>query len=162
MNKQVIIIAIIFIPIMFSGCRQVNDEPAGSEGWLKGDVQQKFETIAGQLGGFGRIMWEVDYRFQELYWAGQDMNWEYALHHVLEIEETLEDGLERRPARAGSARQFLTSALPEVEKAIESGDQELFEKRFQVLMSTCNSCHVLEEMPFITVNLPLARRSSIR
>jgi hypothetical protein len=160
-NPFMISMVIVFM-ILFSACRQAGDRPAGSDGWLAGDIQQKFETIARQFAGFGKTMWETDYRYQELYWAGKDLNWEYAEHQIEELEETLEHGLERRPVRAASAQQFLTSALPELEKAVIARDPELFEKRFLNLMNTCNSCHALEEMPFITVKLPRERRSSIR
>ena len=133
-----------------------------SDGWLTGSNQERFDKVANHLGGFGKAMWEVDYRFYELYWAGNDMNWEYALHQALEMGETIENGLERRPERAASAQLFITSALPGIEKAIAAEDPELFERNFQLLMSNCNACHALEEMPFLTVKTPLERRSSIR
>jgi hypothetical protein len=148
--------------LLLYSCQNAGDEAVGKDGWLTGDSRQKFETVANHLGGFGRAMWEVDYRFQELYWAGRDENWEYAAHQIEELEETLEDGLERRPARAQSAQQFLTVALPGLEEAIEKRSPELFESRFTVLMNTCNSCHVLEEMQFIRVGIPTLKRSSIR
>lgn len=153
--------AIPIILLAFS-CRPAGDEPAGTDGWLTGDVQQKFETVANHLGGLGRAMWEIDYRYQELYWAGQDENWQYAGHQVEELEETLEDALERRPARAHSAQHFLTVALPGLEEAIEQRDTEQFEIRFNTFMNTCNSCHALEGMQFIRVAIPTDRRSSVR
>jgi hypothetical protein len=161
MKKRFYLIFGIYAVLSFA-CQQAGDEPAGKDGWLTGDTHQKFETISNHLGGFGRAMWEVDYRFQELYWAGRDENWGYAAHQIEELEETLEDGLERRPERAPSAQHFLTVALPGLEEAIENRSPELFESRFNILMNTCNSCHVLEEMQFIRVGLPEQRRSSIR
>lgn len=162
MKNYSLITSITLIVMLLSACQDAGDQPAGSDGWLKGDVQQKFETVASHLGGFGKAMWEVDYRFRELYWAGKDMNWEYAEHQIEELEETIEKGLERRPARAASAQQFLTSAVPDLEKAIETKDPEMFERRFIVMLNTCNSCHALEDMPFLTVRIPVERRSSIR
>jgi hypothetical protein len=148
--------------LLLVACRQAGDQPAGSDGWLTGDVQQKFETIAAQLGGFGRIMWEIDYRYHELYFAGMEMNWGYAGHQLEELQETLEDGLERRPARAASAQQFLGSAIPGIKESIGAADKDMFEKRFNILMNTCNSCHALEDMPFLTVRLPVQRKTAIR
>ncbi len=162
MKKASVYKVLLFLLIIATACQQSGDQPAGSDGWLKGDVQQKFETVASHLGGFSIAMWQVDYRFHELYWAGKDMNWEYADHQIEELEETIEKGLERRPARAASAEQFLTSAIPGVEEAIEAQDQEMFERRFNLMLNTCNSCHALEDMPFLTVKLPVERRSSIR
>ena len=160
-HKTISIIIVVFLFVAIA-CQNAGDLPAGSDGWLTGDVQQKFETVAEHLGGFGRAMWEVDYRFHELYWAGMDLNWGYAEHQIAELVETIELGLERRPARAASAQQFLNSAVPELIKAVEERDHESFERRINNLMNNCNSCHALEEMPFLTVKIPVERRSSIR
>jgi hypothetical protein len=162
MKKTFKYLLVVSAVILISSCQQAGDQPVGTDGWLTGDAQQKFETVADHLGGFGRAMWEVGYRFRELYWAGQDMNWEYAGHQIVEMQETLEAGLERRPARAASAQQFLSKAIPDLEEAIAARDGEMFEMRFNVMMNTCNSCHALEEMPFLTVALPAQRGSSIR
>ncbi len=162
MKRSFKLLSIICVMTLSFSCRPAGDEPVGTDGWLTGDVQQKFETVASHLGGFGRAMWEVDYRYQELYWAGQDENWQYAAHQTEELEEALEDGLERRPARTESAQHFLTVALPGLEEAIEKRDPELFESRFNVFMNTCNSCHALEGMQFISVRIPTDRRSSVR
>lgn len=160
--NRLLLLVMFMIPALIIGCNQRYDQPAGSGGWLKGDVNEKFETVASHLGGFGKAMWEVDYRFSELYWAGQDMNWEYAAHQIHELEETIEKGLERRSERAASAQQFMNSAIPDLEKAIETRDPEIFERRFMVMLNTCNSCHALEDMPFLTVKVPVIRGSSIR
>jgi len=58
------------------------NKSSGPDGWLKGDESQKFETIAKQLRGFDMAMVETGYRYQELYWAGKDENWEYASYQV--------------------------------------------------------------------------------
>jgi hypothetical protein len=153
---------LVMIIIVAQACQQAFDQPAGSGGWLGGDVNEKFETVAGHLGSFGKAMWEVDYRFQELYWAGKDNNWEYAGHQIKEMEETLKLGLERRPERAVSAQHFLTSAIPDLRGASEAMDTEMFDRRINIMMNTCNSCHALEDMVFLTVKPPVDRRSSIR
>ncbi|TVR72914.1 MAG: hypothetical protein EA408_05980 [Marinilabiliales bacterium] len=162
MSRKIITITIAAAAIFVSGCNGDHGSPVGSEGWLTGDVTEKFETVADHLGGFGKAMWEVDYRFQELWWAGQDGNWEYAAHQIEELEETLELGLERRPARAASAQQFMTKAIPDVEEAIDARNPEMFDRRINLMLNTCNSCHALEDMPFLTVKPPLQRKSTIR
>jgi len=162
MIKKYLYVAAVIIVTLVAGCKQTCDQPVGSGEWLTGDINEKFETVTNHLGGFGKAMWEIDYRFRELYWAGQDLNWEYAQHQIAELEETLELGLQRRPERAASAVPFLTSAIPAVEKAISSGERKLFERNIVLMISTCNSCHALEQMPFLTVRAPVERSSSIR
>ena len=107
-------------------------------------------------------MVETDYRYQELYWAGHDENWEYAEYQLDKIKLAIENGLVRRPKRAQSAEHFLTSVLPEMKKSVESKDTALFNQSFQVLTAHCNICHGMEKVLFFTVKIPTDRQSSIR
>jgi hypothetical protein len=45
---------------------------------LTGSDEDKFDHVARQLRGFDMAMMEVGYRYTELFWAGQDKNWDYA------------------------------------------------------------------------------------
>lgn len=137
------------------------EAPAPADSWLQGTVNERFETVADQLGGFDATMREVDHRYSELYFAGQDRNWGYAEHQIEEIEATLEAGLQRRPARAKNAA-MLDHALDTVEDAVEERDPEAFDKAFAQLAATCNTCHKAEDVGFVHVALPEYRRSSVR
>ena len=66
----------LFILSFFSACNQKQEAVQGQ--WIKGNEQEKLETIENQFRGFDMAMVETGYRYQELYWAGQDENWEYA------------------------------------------------------------------------------------
>ena len=118
--------------------------------------------IEKQFRGFDNAMVETDYRYQELYWAGHDENWEYAEYQLEKIKLAIENGLERRPKRAQSAEHFLTNVLPEIKRSVGSKDTALFNQSFQVLTVNCNSCHAMEKLPFFTVKIPTVRQSSIR
>lgn len=126
----------------------------GSNQWLKGTEDERWNTVAEQFGGFSQAMSEIQYRYQELYWAALDKNWAYALHHLEHIEEAMEAGLERRPERAKSAHSFLNDNIPALEKVLEEEDSESFEGAFEVFRISCNSCHTMEELPFIYVKTP--------
>jgi hypothetical protein len=91
---------------------------SGEGGWLAGTVDEKFETVAGQLRGFDMAMVETGYRYNELYWAARDGNWGYAGYQAGKIRTAIENGVVRRPKRAKSAETFLTIALPAVQAAI--------------------------------------------
>lgn len=130
-------------------------EPAvGQDGWLKGNTTAKFEVVARQLRGFDMAMVETGYRFNELYFAGEDQNWEYARYQAEKIGTAIQNGLERRPKRAASAQTFLNIVLPEVLNAIQSKDINQFRQRFQSMLSTCNTCHRDEKVEFIPVVVP--------
>lgn len=153
---------ILTVILLSQACSETNDKPAGKDGWLKGDIHAKVDTIAQQLRGFDVAMVETDYRYQELYWAGQDKNWENAFYQLTKIRTAIKNGLQRRPKRALSAKHFLNEALPNMESAVASKDSTLFFKRFNSLTNACNSCHAIEKVPYFSVKSPLVRQSSIR
>lgn len=63
-------------------------------------------------------MVETGHRYVELYWAGEDGNWEFAKYQLEKIKHTIELGIERRPKRAVSAQGFMTVAVPQLAEAI--------------------------------------------
>ena len=151
---------IITLLLLWS-CRN-NQEQSAQGKWIKGTEQEKLETIENQFRGFDMAMVETGYRYQELYWAGQDENWDYADYQIEKIRKAIENGLERRPKRAKSAEHFLTVALPKMEKALEKRDTAVFNKNFQLLTNSCISCHAMENVPHFAVKKPLYRQSPIR
>lgn len=157
--KQIIIL--ILILGLFS-CNQKTDKETAQGDWIKGTENEKIKTIEKQFRGFDNAMVETGYRYQELYWAGQDQNWEYADYQLEKIKIAIENGLERRPKRAKSAEHFLTYVLPEMKKSLEKKDTEIFNKNFQSMTINCNSCHTMEKVPFFNVQIPTERQSPIR
>lgn len=111
----------ILIFLFLLACNQKQEAVQGQ--WIKGNEQKKLETIENQFRGFDMAMVETGYRYQELYWAGQDENWEYADYQLEKIQKAIENGLERRPKRAPSAHHFLTVTLPQMSEALKKGIQ---------------------------------------
>lgn len=153
---------IILITFGLYACNQKTDKESIQGDWIKGTKKEQINTIEKQFRGFDNAMIETGYRYQELYWAGQDQNWEYADYQIDKIKIAIENGLERRPKRAKSAEHFLTYVLPEMKKSIESKDTVVFNKGFQALTINCNSCHAMEKVSFFTVQTPTARQSPIK
>lgn len=141
-----------------------NDNPSDTAqgSWIKGSEGEKINKIEKQFRGFDQAMVETGYRYQELYWAGQDENWEYAEYQVKKIRIAIENGLERRPKRAKSAEHFLENVLPEMEQSIESRDKIIFKKGFETFTNSCNSCHAMEDVVFFNVKIPSNRLSPIK
>lgn len=153
------LILLVPIAVLFA----CNNKSKVSQGeWIKGTEQEKIKTIEKQFRGFDNAMVETGYRYQELYWAGQDENWEYADYQLEKIKIAIENGLERRPKRAKSAEHFLNYVLPEMQKSIQSKDTIIFNKGFQTLTINCNSCHAMEKVPFFNVQTPTIRQSPIK
>lgn len=140
-----------------------NESPKSVQGdWIKGTEQEKITIIEKQFRGFDHAMVETGYRYQELYWAGKDENWEYADYQLEKINIAIKNGLKRRPKRAKSAEHFLTDVLPVMQRSIARKDTALFNKNFQLLTVNCNSCHAMENVPFFRVKIPTERQSPIR
>lgn len=137
-------------------------ERTSQSGWLQGTTDERFQQVERQLRGFDKTMVEVGYRFTELYFAGQDQNWDYAKYQLEKLGTALRLGFERRPKRAASAQSFLTESLPAIQDVVEKADSELFRAEIERLRSACMNCHVLEEVPYFTVELPERRLSPIR
>ncbi len=166
---------LVLVPFLF-GCDSADtddrpvDEPiiddAVTDGaddieyrWLPSNDAEKLKALEDQLGGFSQAMMEVGYRYNELYWAGTDRNWDYADYQLEKLVATMELGFERRPARRASGQPFLNEDVPAVQQAIESEDGELFDEQIQALTQSCNTCHAEEAVPFIVVQ-PRADRLS--
>lgn len=135
--------------------------PQGQGEWITGTESEKIAAVERQFRGFDMAMVETGYRYQELYWAGQDQNWEYAEYQVNKIKLAIENGLVRRPRRAASAESFLNQTLPDMRAAVESRDSLSFDRQFRILTVNCNNCHAMNRVPFFTVRAPTARQSPI-
>lgn len=162
MNRIVFNFTILFASLLLGCGAPDTDQPAGTNGWLKGSSHEKFETVATQLRGFDVAMVETGYRYQELYWAGQDQNWDYAKYQLDKIKLAMENGFVRRPKRAKSAEVFMNEVLPAMQKAVAAKDTAVFAKNFQTLTANCNACHAMEKLPFFTVKEPTESISPIR
>ena len=145
--------------LLFMACSEGKQEIQGE--WIKGTEKEKVNTIENQFRGFDNAMVETGYRYQELYWAGQDENWEYANYQLEKIKLAIENGLQRRPKRAQSAKHFLAYVLPEMKKSVNSKDTVIFNKGFQMFTANCISCHAMEKVPYFTVRTPTNRNSPI-
>lgn len=145
--------------VLFIGCNREDQTRSVSGGWLKGNPDEKFSTIANQFRGFDATMAEMGYRYIELYWAGRDGNWEYAGYQTKNIKSALTHGLERRPKKASSSQIFLEQTLPQMSETIASKDSAVFMERFDQFTQSCNACHVMEKVEFIKIKPPLHRIS---
>jgi hypothetical protein len=161
-NERSILSVILFILFgVVLSCNQ-NNQQDYQTGWLGTSQQEIYENIEEQFQGFSRTMVEVLYRYQELYWAGMDENWDYADYQHEHIIEALDQGFLRRPERELSSRSFMTVAMPEMEAAIQSNDSSRFTEAFSQLINSCNTCHQMEEVAFIRVTQPTERVNAIR
>lgn len=145
---------------ILAGC---NAAPAAEQEptWIQATDEDREQVIARHFRGMDVAMLEIDHRFTELYFAGQDGNWDYAGHQVEHMEEALDLALERRPRRAPSARGHFFPAMARMEAAVEAEDPAGFEQAFEGLRRACNSCHEAEDEHGMRVGTPTQRRTNI-
>jgi len=145
-----------------SGCGSAPSEDASGSTWLSRDQDEQRLQLERQLRGFDVAMMEVGHRYIDLYWAGEDANWDAAAYQLQKLRLAIENGLERRPKRAASAQPFLAGPLPAMDKVVAAQDPKVFAARFQDLTAGCNACHAMEQVPFFEIRPPQSRVSPIR
>lgn len=130
--------------------------------WLAPDPDERAVQLERHLRGLDVAMVEVGQRYTDLYWAGRDANWEAAAYQVQKMRLAIENGLERRPKRAASARPFLAGPLAVMDEAVASREAARFTAAFQELTVACNACHAVEQVAFFEIRPPEARVSPVR
>lgn len=148
---------IVILVLLLQSCDRHNEKLT----WLSSDKDSALVQIEKQFRGFDLAMKEVGYRYNELYFAGVDENWDYAKYHLEKIKTAIDNGLERRPKRALSAKGFVEYSIPTLMKTVQERDKESFLKEFEMFRQSCNSCHIQEKVEFMNVVTPSTRHSSI-
>jgi len=141
--------------------QQTQATSTSAEHWLTGSESERWENTARHFRGLDQAMVETGYRYTELYWAGQDQNWDYAQYQLDKMRLSLELALERRPKRQASAAVFLQQELPAMATALETRDIQAFRPAFQALTQSCNACHQREQVAFFQVQTPTQRLSPL-
>jgi hypothetical protein len=145
------------------GLHIVNAQAPKPGGWLGAlPADKQIAAIDRQLRGFDMAMFEVNYRYTEMYFGAIEANWDYALYTGEKIAWALENGFERRPKRRANGEAiFLKGAYPSVIEAIKKKDIALFKQRFDALRAACNACHAAEAVPFVRVGIPTIKQTPI-
>ncbi len=154
--------SVFLLSVFLGSCQKDNLVAPPAQGdWIKGSEGKKLKTIEKQFRGFDMAMVETGYRYQTLYWAGQNGNWQYAEYQAGKINKAIVNGLERRPKRSKSANFFLNESLPTLQEAILSKDKAKFNESFGELTKSCNQCHHMENVPSFKVTIPTQKVSPL-
>jgi len=157
MKLMKITVVIVLFTGIFSCSR---NNPQGE--WIVGSKEEQVIITEKHFRGLDVAMLEIGHRYQELYWAGQDENWEYASYQLDKIKLTLANAIERRPLREESGDYFLKNDLPGMADAVSKMDSAVFNNAFRVFTISCNSCHAKEKVSYFNVQVPVIRTSIIK
>ncbi|TWX71679.1 hypothetical protein ESZ36_00115 [Colwellia demingiae] len=164
MEYKIVLVAVCTTLIMGSSIAkeaEVNSQEKVkySKHWLldEGDKTKRINKLETYLRGFDQPMLEVGQRYESLYQALQDENYDFAAYQWKKIKKTIDNGLMKRPARRKSADLFLLNQTwKEVFDNIMSKDKSIAWKGFDKATVACLSCHAAEGVSFVN-NQPLFR-----
>lgn len=131
---------------------QEGQENPPSANWLLDarDDSERFRRLQIYTGGTYEQMWQIGYRYEQVYRAIVDENWELGLHHWTKLRDVLNVALMKRPNRTPNAEAiFLDTAWHQLEEALESGSSGSIREAFFVERAACMACHVSEGMEFL-------------
>ena len=115
-------------------------------GLLNGRTSLLTEPPNGRL----RQMWQIGYRYEQVYQAITDENWELGTHHWGKLRNVFNVALMKRPNRTPNAEDlFLDDTWQLLAAALEAGDAAAAHEAFLQERQACLSCHVAEGFEFI-------------
>jgi hypothetical protein len=151
-------------PRMPQGIRGLDEGQARppSANWLLDavDDEERFRRIQIYAGGTYEQMWQIGYRFEQVYHAIVDQNWELGLHHWVKLRDVFNVALMKRPNRTPNAEaMFLDASWARLEAALQGGEAQQARRAFLDEREICMACHVVEQMPFLN-DSPLFRNTA--
>ncbi len=115
------------------------------------DMQKQIDAIKGALPKFAIPMREVGDRFQNMYFAAKDGNWGLAAYMSKYMNGAMNPAKVTKPAEYETWKSFYTDTFAPVNKAIQAQDWKAFEKEYDAVIKSCNSCHTGMGYGFIKV-----------
>lgn len=96
---------------------------------------------------------------KKLYFAGDAENWELADIYNHEIEEISEDIIASGEMHDDTnisqlMESMLLPQVEQIEETIDAGDREMFLDRYNVMIQTCNQCHIASDYGAVKVTVP--------
>ncbi len=106
--------------------------------------------------GLGTLMNAIQTHHLKLWKAGINENWELANFELHELEERFVD-VEIYHVNSSNIKsvKMIYPQLEELEEVVKEKNKIAFIKEYELLTATCNSCHQINEHPFIKIAVPI-------
>jgi hypothetical protein len=135
-----------------------------SNNWLldANDDSERFRRLQVVSGGTDIPMWEIAHRYEELYVAIQNNNWEMGVYHWEKVRDRMNAAGMKRPARTQNIEaMFLDNGVwKSMHDALTSRDSDRMRKQFQGVRQACMACHVAEKVGFLNDSSVFKRTES--
>lgn len=141
--------------------------------------QPELEALRAQVEALSKlavrtqshVMIDVEYHFSNLWFAGQNGQWELASFYLREAGSHLKWMVRIRPVRSirggGSVdlqpfRQSIEqSGFAQLDKAIEHGDSAAFDAAYRQTLNECYACHQAAGLAYLKPHVPDASVSAL-
>jgi len=137
-----------------------------SNNWLldANNDTERFRRLQVAMSGTDIPMWEITYRYEELYVAIQKNNWEMGLYHWNKIRDRMNTAGMKRPVRTQNIEgMFLESGVwQSMRDALISKSPERMRSEFQTVREVCMACHVAENLGFLNDSSAFKRTKSFK
>jgi hypothetical protein len=124
-----------------------------SNNWLldANDDTERFRRLQVVMSGTDIPMWEVTYRYEELFTAIQKNNWELGVYHWDKLRDRMNAAAMKRPARTQNieAMFFDTGVWQSMRDALTSRDRLKMIAQYQTVRQICIGCHIAEKVGFL-------------
>ncbi|MDA1092449.1 MAG: hypothetical protein O3A25_04130 [Acidobacteria bacterium] len=138
-------------PTGIPGLTEGQDEPPSNR-WLLGarTDEERFRRLEVYAGGTDQQMWQIGYRYEQVYQAIVDEEWALGAHHWGKLRAVFNVALMKRPNRTPNAEaMFLDVVWPLLGAALEAEDRAAARSTFLQEREACIACHVAEGYGFI-------------
>lgn len=112
--------------------------------------------------GLGTLMNAIQIHHLKLWKSATNENWELANFELHELEERFED-VENYHVNSSNIKsvKMIYPQLEELEKSVKEKSKIDFVKEYELLTATCNSCHQINEHPFIKITVPNSNENQL-
>lgn len=115
------------------------------------DIQKQINAVKDAIPKFAIPMREVGDRFQNMYFAAKEGNWGLAYYMSKYMNGAMNPAKLTKPAEYEAWKAFYADTFEPVNKALMAGDFKAFEKEYNAVIKSCNSCHAGMGYGFIKV-----------
>ena len=134
---------------------------------LQAEVERLKQVVPDQA----HAMQDVDYHFTNLWFAGNQGNWDLAQFYLGESRSHLRWAVRIIPVRKDNAGKEIklqdilqaveNSPLKQLEDAIKAKDREKFSAAYEFTLTGCYSCHKTADKPYLRPRIPNHPSSSM-
>jgi hypothetical protein len=148
-------------PSGMKGLAEGQDKPP-SGAWLLDarTDEERFRRLQVYAGGTDQQMWQMGYRYEQVYQAIIDQNWQLGEYHWGKLRDVFHVALMKRPNRTPNAESmFLNKEWALLSEALKAGNGSDARKIFLAERQACVACHVAEGMAFLN-ETPIFRKTA--